>query len=519
MVSSDRTSTAELNILCMLASVQKEEDIVRVLEAGISEACFVGAEHYWRAFEYIRDRVRAGKKPSKTFLKRKFGLTLPLGADDPKLLRLYADEVVLATAVAQADDCLADMNIEIATARDAGGGEDTAKDFYESVRKARNLLRDVACPADVMAMATNGQSVAYTEAGSMVKPSPQRWLVRGIVPDDVRTFLYGRGGSAKSYLAVYLAVAVATGNPFMEVPSAKGKVLYIDWEAGEETFRARVNRVANSIGIDLNQGMPNIRYKRLYAPLNEHLDDIIEECKEEDIRLVIIDSFGFSMSGQDTSAQPDVTAQMSRLAQIPAATVIIDHIGKQGRGEDGPFGSVYKHAAARWMWWLRAVSKEESPNGEVEPGTFVRMYNTKHNIAAQQDDIYLHLTWDDDFDANTLSIQKVDKGVVPDSLTEGTKGERGESELSPGQKDFLRFLKSIYVDTHKAATQNDMVECMGVGVRQVRNTAESLSELGLIRLIDLKAKAVNGKRARPGRGYLLAGEVQALDTTEDEAKV
>lgn len=516
MVSSHGTSIAELNILCMLASVQKEEDIVRVLEAGISEACFVGAEHYWEAFQYICGRIRKGKKPSKTYLKRKFGLDLPLGADDPKLLSLYAKEVVLATAVAQTDDCLADMMIEIATARDAGGGEDTAKDFYESVRKARNLLRDVACPADVMAMATNGQSVAYTEAGSMVKPSPQRWLVRGIVPDDVRTFLYGRGGSAKSYLAVYLAVAVATGNPFMEVPAVKGKVLYIDWEAGEETFRARVNRVAATMGIDLKQGLPNIRYKRLYAPLNEHLDDIIEECKEEDIRLVIIDSFGFSMSGQDTSAQPDVTAQMSRLAQIPAATVIIDHIGKQGRGEDGPFGSVYKHAAARWMWWLRAVSKEESPNGEVEPGTFVRMYNTKHNIAAQQDDIYLHMIWDDDFDANTLSIQKVDKGVVPDSLTEGTKGERGESELSPTQEEFLDTVRSVYLDTHQAATKEEMEKLLRLGPKAVTNEAQSLKKLGLIQFVRLPK---NGKMGGSPRGYRLTGEIQELDTTDEVSRV
>ena len=519
MVSSNGTSIAELNIHCMLASVRREEDIVRVLEAGISEACFVGAEHYWHAFEYIRDRIRKGKKASKTYLKRKFGLDLPLGADDPKLLSLYADEVVLATAIAQADGCLADMREEIATARDTKPNKETTKAFYESVRKARNLLRDVACPTDVLSLATNGQSVEYTEEGSMVKPPPQRWLVRGLVPDDVRTFLYGRGGSAKSYLAVYLTLCVATGTPFMEVPAVRGKVLYIDWEAGEETFRARVNRVANTLGIDLSQGMPNIRYKRLYGPLNEHLDDIIEECKEEGISLVIIDSFGFSMSGQDTSAQPDVTAQMARLAQIPGATVVIDHIGKQGKGEDGPFGSVYKHAAARWMWWLRAVEDEPCPDGEVKKGTFVRMNNTKHNIAAKQKDIYLHMVWDDDFEADKLSIQKVDKDKVPASLTEGLKEEKGEAELSPGDKDFLRFVKSIYVETHKAAMQYELIDCMDVSVRQVRNIAEKLSDLGLIQLIDVKEERVPGGKSRSPRAYLLTGEVHGLDTTGEEAGV
>ena len=74
MVSSNGTSIAELNIHCMLASVRREEDIVRVLEAGISESCFVGAEHYWLAFDYIRGRIRKGKTASKTYIKRKFGI-------------------------------------------------------------------------------------------------------------------------------------------------------------------------------------------------------------------------------------------------------------------------------------------------------------------------------------------------------------------------------------------------------------------------------------------------------------
>ena len=507
----DLEDKMETNIKCMLASVQQEEDIIRVLEAGITEACFVGAEHYWHAFEYIRDRIRKGKRPSKTYLKRKFGLDLPLGADDPKLLRLYADEVVLATAIAQVDDCLANMEEEIDTAKDTTPTKETTTAFYESVRKARNLLRDVACPADVLYMAANGQSVEYTEDGSMVNPPPQKWLVKGLVPDDVRTFFYGKGGSAKSYLAIYLALCVATGTPFMDVPSAKGKVLYIDWEAGEETFRARVNRLANTLNIDLSHGMPNILYKRLYGPLNEHLDDIIEECKEEDIRLVIIDSFGFSMSGQDTSAQPDVTSQMARLSQIPGATLVIDHIGKHGKGEDGPFGSVYKHAAARWMWWLRAVEDEASPDGEVKKGTFVRMVNTKHNIARKQGDIYLHMVWDDDFDADKLSVKKVDKKEVPESLT-GNIEKEGEAGMSSTQEDFMRAVKSVYVETHKAVLKKDMENILGVSMKTVTNTAQSLQKLGMITYIDIPHVEGPG---RPGQAYLGAGAIQDL-STEDE---
>ena len=495
----------EKNIECMLASMQKEEDVVRVLGAGITKACFVGAEHYWHAFAYIRDRIRKGKIINKTYLKRKYGVDLPLGADDPKL---YADEVVLGTAKAQADAIIDDL----ADAKDDGTAGD---DFYESVRKARNLLRDIACPSSPSSQALNGVSVKYTEPGSMIKPPPQKWRVKGIIPDDVRTFLYGRGGSAKSYLAILLTVCVAVGKPFLGVPTVRGKVLYIDWESGEETFRAHVNRIAATLGVDISQGMPNIIYKRLMAPMNEHLDDIIEECVEEGVSLVVVDSFGFSMSGKDTNTQMDVTAQMSRLAQIPAATVIIDHIGKNGRGEDGPFGSVYKHAASRWMWWLRVTSKEASPDGEVKPGIFVRLANTKHNIAAQQDDIFLHMIWDDDFDSNTLSVERTDRDKVPASLIADIKESApgGEAGLSANQHEFLEGMTHVYEETRQPATKDAMKKYMGVkDMKTITGVAKSLEELGMIRPVVIHT----GDVGNPLRGYLLVNQIADLNTEEEE---
>ncbi|KKN06890.1 hypothetical protein LCGC14_1072670 [marine sediment metagenome] len=499
----------EQAIISMLSSIHKEEDMRQVMNAGVTEACFAGAPHYWEALQYIDRCVRRGKEVGKNYLKRHHGVKLIAG-DDAKL---YAKEVVFGTALAQVDDITADVQEELLAPSDPTV-------FYEAVRKARNLLRDIAAPAVNGHWGTSIESVTYTTPGSLVMPPPQEWLVKGFLPAKWSTFLYGRGGSAKSGLAVMLAVCVATGTPFLDVPAKRGTVMYIDWEADEETFRATLNRVAASLGVDISQGMKNIRFKRLYGPLNEHIDDVIEECEEHGVSLVIMDSFGFSMSGKDTSAQQDVTAQMARLATIPAAKLIIDHIGKQGRGEDGPFGSVYKHAASRWMWWLQAVNgdDEKCPNGENKPGVFVRMANTKHNIAAKQSDIFLHLTWDDKFASSTLNVKKVKREDVPESLA-GTIKEAGEVELSPGEKDFLRYVKSIYIEKHRAATQDDLIMCMGVGVRQVRATAEALSSQGLIQLVDVKKKRRPGETARSPRAYLLAGQTQDLDTTEAMDKV
>jgi hypothetical protein len=506
MADRELTKKMEQAILSLLASIHKEEDVQQVMAAGVTEACFVGGMHYWRALQYIIGRIRKGKKISKAYLKRKYDVNLIAG-DDPKL---YSNEVVFGTAQAQLDAITAEVESELLDPSDPSK-------FYEAVRKARNLLRDIAAPASNGYQAISGKTVTYATPGSLVMPPPQKWIVRGIVPDKWSTFLYGRGGSAKSGLAVMLCVCVASGEEFLGVPAVKGKVLYIDWEADEETFRATINRVAASIGVDISQGMANIRYRRLYGPLNEYLDDIIEECADENVSMVIMDSFGFSMSGQDTTAQPDVTAQMARLAKIPSATVIIDHIGKQGRGEDGPFGSVYKHAAARWMWWFQAVNGEDErcPDGEFKKGIFVRMANTKHNIAAKQRDIFLHITWDDIFASATMRVKIVKREEVPEALA-GTIKETGEPELSGNSNDFIRAVKSIYAQTGKAATKADMVAILHVNIKTVTSIAQKLNKLGMIQLVDIPGGEAGG---RPAQGYLEAGAVQDVDTTDAETKV
>lgn len=497
------------NMASMLASIRTEKDVETITKCGVTEACFVGASEYLETFKYIWGRIRSNKKISKTFVKRTWGVDLPDSADDPKL---YADQVVFATATNQADDILGVMQEEIdAAPRDK---------FYEAVTKARNRLRDIAKPlTEMFGGGASTKTVSYDEAGSLVKPPAQKWLVKGVVPDNWPTFFYGEGGSAKSYLAMLLALAIALGLQFLGVKAHKRKVLYLDWEMDEPTFRARVNRVAKGMGISVEKGVKGLYYKRLFFPLKDHLDEIIEECEQRGIGLVIIDSFAFSMTGQDTSAQPDVTAQMARIAQIPAPCVIIDHISKEGKGEKGPFGSAYKKNASRWMWWCRAATKEQTPDGETPPGTFVRMWNAKHNIAAQQDDIYLHVEWDDDFNADKVTMTRKKREDVPQSLTQDTfqKGSSSNGELSASQQEFLDGVAAAYDETKEPVTREAMRLFMGLKeVKPITSLAKSLTKLGLLKEVSIRT----GDKGQPLRGYLLVGQVASLeDIEEDEAKI
>ena len=490
------------NMAALLGSLHTQEHLNIIDEAGITELCFVDAEGYWEGLQYIRRCIRKGKKINREYAKRKYKIEMPRSNDDPKD---YATDVVFATAQAQANDILNDALAII-------DGEGTKQvDFYEAVARARNLLRSVACPlTGALADMTGVEPVTYDDAESLREPPPQRWLVRGIIPDNWPTFLYGSGGSAKSYLAVLLALAVATGTQFLGKRATGRKVLYLDWEMDEPTFRGRVNRIAKGMGFSLKNGIPNLMYQRLAKPLVDHLDDIIERVETEGIGLIIIDSFGFSMTGMDTSKQPDVTAQMARIAQIPAACVIIDHISKEGKGELGPFGSIYKHAAARWMWWCRAASKQPCPDGEIKDGIFVRMWNAKHNIAAQQNDIYLHIKWDDDFDAKEVRMKKVNREDVPVSLTQDITEEKKEKgALGTTSTNILRAILDVPSDrTPNAEWIKEITDYGRVTVDKVLNALEKNGE---IRSEKVQPVDVNGKKQAWCYAYYPVSKVVPAD--------
>ena len=509
------------NMAAMLGSLHTQAHLDIIDEAGITKLCFADADDYWEALQYIRRCIRKGNKINREYAKRKYKVEMPRSNDDPKD---YATDVVFATAQAQANEIL-NKALEIVD------GDDTKRiDFYEAVALARNLLRGVACPLTGVLADTKGtEPVIYEDAKSLREPPPQKWLVRGIIPDNWPTFLYGSGGSAKSYLAVLLALSVATGTQFLGKRATGRKVLYLDWEMDEPTFRGRVNRVAKGMGFSLKSGIPNLMYQRLTKPLVDHLDDIIERVETEGIGLVIIDSFGFSMTGMDTNKQPDVTAQMARISQIPAACVIIDHISKEGKGELGPFGSIYKHAAARWMWWCRAASKQACPDGEVKNGIFVRMWNAKHNIAAQQDDIYLHIEWDDEFDAKTVRLTRVKEEDVPESLTQDitasvAKAEKA-GEISATGKALLRAIREATVAAPDGIADKEWIMLdSGYKHAAVEKELQYLEGEGEIRSERVVERDKDGKRKKHKHGgskryqYFLTTKTvskEEVDVTEE----
>lgn len=236
------------------------------------------------------------------------------------------------------------------------------------------VARDYRAPTPSVNLAT------YTDEDD----EADEYLIPGLLPKGETTILYGDGSSAKSLMALRIALSCATGRPLPwgASPAAPVKVLYLDWETNVGKMRSRMARLAAGMGIDL-PNLPDIRYRgtvrrRTIRSLTDELPSIREEIDREDIGLVVVDSISYAVNGplvEDMTAR-QATNDLRQLA--PATRLVIAHLNKDAAdnatGPVRPFGSAYFWNGMRSGIEVRKA-REQPRGGVMELGVFHRKSN------------------------------------------------------------------------------------------------------------------------------------------------
>ena len=225
-----------------------------------------------------------------------------------------------------------------------------------------------------------GGNFESIKIGNIPVINEEKHYVFPFIRKNAINIIYGAGGSGKSYLSVFLGLLVQSGKSYAGLNPDQGNVLYLDWESEEQDLNERLKGIKEGMAI----AHPSIKeteflYYRCKDKFVNEEDTIADMIVENDIKLIIVDSFGGALAGEINDA--DASMQLANSLRSLGVTVLgIDHVSKSN--SDSPIGTVYKVNLARNLWSVN--SRLDEIKNEME----VVLKHTKTNNKKENPRVY-----------------------------------------------------------------------------------------------------------------------------------
>jgi len=274
----------------------------------------------------------------------------------------------------------------------------------------------------------SGRRLKAVKFSEMPPLKERQYLVEGIIPEGYPAVLYGDGGTAKSMLALSLGSAVARSDgEWLGLKVQQVPVLYLDFELDAHEQQRRAYQLARGGGLE--KPPDDLLYmSALGHPARKAFEHALEECREHNVRLLILDSLGPALEGDAESASDVIgfySEVMEHFRAEGVSVLVVDHQSKPQPGQNyrdkRAFGSVFKGNLARSVL---QVEPKKHDDGVLT----VRLWQTKHNFGQQSDHLMVRLAFTEDH----VKVEAVD--LEPDAPDE-------EGELNATEK-VLRALEA-----------------------------------------------------------------------------
>lgn len=162
---------------------------------------------------------------------------------------------------------------------------------------------------------------------------PPEFIINGIVPCGM-TFLSGAPKTRKSFMALQMAIAVASGNSFLGHDVTKCDVAYFDLEGSKSRISSRTDMMTTSI--PRNVHIANHVPDRLASGLVDKLQQLHKSRPA--LRFIVIDTYsrsrGIVRSGGANAYDVDVSLlePVQRMALEENIAILFVHHDKKGAG-------------------------------------------------------------------------------------------------------------------------------------------------------------------------------------------
>jgi RecA-family ATPase len=252
--------------------------------------------------------------------------------------------------------------------------------------KEHSKPKDINTPFQSVTSVIKKYPIIRAEDLLATLPLPRKWVIVDFLPRNIVAALIAAGGSGKSYLAMNLAISVASGgilfNKFM--PSKEGKVVFISGEDDIAELQRRlhwstsslpkhvVERIGKNINfVDLADTFEAFTEKDRTGEVHmtSSVTNLISSIKESvgsEVDLIIVDPVSRFRGGEENLAI-DTTRFVQALQifarQLNATVLCLHHVNKgaksNGTGQNNARGSSALVDGVRLVMELNQLSEDE----------------------------------------------------------------------------------------------------------------------------------------------------------------
>lgn len=272
------------------------------------------------------------------------------------------------------------------------------------------------------------------------KPPAREWTIPGLVPEGFLSLLIADGGTGKSFLALYMALCIAVGAPFLKLPVKRGRALYVDYELDLEEQQRRLWRVAAGKGLSVGNTL--LQNRLYYLSPDEPVgtdsfhDQVEEVIDEHGIDVIVLDSLTLGTLG-DATSQKDIVPILRDLQELPTL-IAIDHVSHstaQGSAASArAFGSVFKRNIARSSLTL----------AQAEGGGFL-LQQEKSNFGPGETKLSYAMDWEED----RITFRRVS---VTDECMEGVLSDMSTHDIT------LLAIEKIFQESESPVSAGDVAD-------------------------------------------------------------
>ena len=252
--------------------------------------------------------------------------------------------------------------------------------------------------------AGNAWTKTYDELCRLSDPP----IISGLLREKEVGCIVATAKSFKTWISMAMAIAVAEGKPFLDRPTEKRRVLFIDNESKMNTMQKRINLLAR-------QRPAGLSMLCLRGEQGPTIDDLGPLIVGGDFGLVIVDSLyrtgWLSEENNNDSTGRELPALQRITEETGAAIIVVDHTAKGGGADrsvvDAARGASAKGGFFDALMMLRPPKADRIPKDVG--GKYIMMETVLRDWPAQDTNPLLRVHWPSETEAEVMVWEEVSK--------------------------------------------------------------------------------------------------------------